>query len=49
LIRDACEACCLGLSETCREDLAYRKLVAAWQVLSPAVNEKIMELTSGAS
>ena len=39
LIRDACEACCLGLSETCREDLAFRKLVAAWPVLSPAVNE----------
>ena len=39
LIRDACEACCLGLSETCREDLAFRKLVAGWQVLSPAVNE----------
>ena len=29
--------------------LAFRKLVAAWQVLSPAVNEQIMELASGAS
>jgi hypothetical protein len=48
LIRDACEECCLGLSETCREDLAFRKLVAVWPVLSPAANEKIMELASSA-
>jgi len=44
-----CENGCLGLSERCREDAALRETAVAWQMLSPAVRQEIMDLVRGAA